>query len=613
MSNIGGKDGRSRVPNISLATRMHNDFLKKQQLYVEAKMGTNMPKSPEKALAEGLIVIQAGENLSDPYREPEVGPVLVDSTAPDQSEQNQQDGVIPVNVGCLESLDCATGYACVNGECEVMSPIGSDQISGAGDCELPDADLPINPCKEEGGCWEPTCGEDVGEEPGEKTCCGGTVYSGYLPSMGVNPLGDPVVIQTWTESCEPLKRECDQYADSWFKSTGELAFGYDDAEMICGSCDECLQGGICVPYSPSFAPCYCNYGVCKDERGPCYDCDFETGDCLETCDGCAAQCNQLFTCNCDPLSQVRQALGSFNPCTDSGCWEATTEFIQDYCKKNFPCKNDDDCIAGCQTLKGSGSYPPCPSGKICSQSGIMRNEETGQTTYFLTACDVKENCGCDAPPDSPLYTPCGPCQICQDGACVADPACGSADPGSYSVYAWDYQKRVWDCTYCDGSTAESKGRECNSGDSHINYFGFGCNPEEPFCDGGSLREIVYQTDGVFAASGGGVGPVVSSCGEGESVTSRKAIGSVTYQLKHPILNNYDGSFLYYLLVTYEEVLTVETGSSFTNVQPSVMYNTFTIERVEYNGSLPGGVPNVPSYYERELPLTGAGIISQQRL
>lgn len=517
--------------------------------------------------------------------------------------------IIPTPGDCTETGECAAGFSCVNGACIPLNPLGDDRLQGPGDCVLPASELPDNQCggpDSSGACAKPTCGEEVGAEPGTLSCCGGTVYSGYVPRIKKNALGDDTIEQTWTESCEPFDKECDQYADSWFKSTGSFPSGYEDAELVCSSCSECLQGGICFPISKGFAPCYCNYGVCKDEQGPCYDCDFESGDCEETCTGCQANCNQLFTCNCDRSQEIFQAQGSFNPCTGSGCWEATSEYIQNFCKQNFDCEDPDDpCIGDCDTLKGTGGYPPCPAGKSCKQAGFMRNEETGQTTYFLVACAYKEDCGCDAPPDSPLFRPCGPCQICKEGTCVRDPLCGFEKPGSYTVEYYDYQKYTFEPRYCNGRPYDSNG-------SLVVFLGGPCDPEELGCNNvsGSTTDVVYQTDGIFNASGGGSGTISRPCGVGSEQLTNQDVGSVTYQLKHPIREYANGPVIYFLLVTYNENLTITTGTSPTQAQPHNIQDTLKIKRIVYNGPTSS---EAVTYYESELPLTGGNIQSQVRV
>ena len=163
----------------------------------------------------------------------------------------QEFGGIPSPSGCRLSRDCAEGWACIDGTCTDMSGPGSDRITTPGDCELPDDGLETNPCGKDGGCFKPTCGENVGE--GGLDCCGGTIYRGFVTSRGpVNPTtGERSTLETWTEQCEPLEHECDQYADFWYKSTGELLRGYE-VEQICSSCSECGPGLLCTPISVSY-------------------------------------------------------------------------------------------------------------------------------------------------------------------------------------------------------------------------------------------------------------------------------------------------------------------------------------------------------------------------
>jgi hypothetical protein len=257
---------------------------------------------------------------------------------------NEIAATIPTPKNCALSRDCAEGWACIDGTCTDMSGPGSDRIDTPGDCELPDDQLAKNPCGKPGGCEKPTCGENL--DKGGIDCCGGTIYRGFVTERtGTDPETlEPITRQVWKEQCEPLSYECDQYADFWYKATGDLLSGYE-ANQICNSCNECAEGKICRPISEAFAPCYCWPGVCKDKEGPCFDCDSDTGDCDETCTGCVAECNQFFTCPCDPSQTRYEAKGSFNPCTSTsgGCWEPTAQKIKSFCEETFPCQDENQC------------------------------------------------------------------------------------------------------------------------------------------------------------------------------------------------------------------------------------------------------------------------------
>ena len=485
-------------------------------------------------------------------------------------------GGIPSPSGCRLSRDCAEGWACIDGTCTDMSGPGSDRITTPGDCELPDDGLETNPCGKDGGCAQPTCGETVGE--GGLDCCGGTIYRGFVASRGpVNPTtGERSTIETWKEQCEPLEHECDQYADSWYKSTGELPRGYE-VEQLCSSCSECGSGLLCTPISDSFAPCYCNPEKCKDKEGPCFDCDFESGDCLETCEGCVAECNQFFTCPCDKSQTRYEAKGSFNPCTSAsgGCWEPTAEKIREFCAETFPCEDENQCKGDCETLKSTSGYPDCPSGKLCQQNGFIQNADTGATTYFVTACGTKSDCGCAAPPNSPLYQACGECEICENGSCVQDPACGQIfvdyDGRYYDPKGWHYDRVDWVCAYCDPNVPYEG--QCNAGSSHIDYQGGGvltnCKPSDPFCkyteewNNGQhnlLNEPLYS-DGIFTMSVNGEGVWYGTCGAESDSTVQTQIGSYTYQRLVDVLDDYSMTVLYKrLLVTMTRGYFVTTGS-----------------------------------------------------
>ncbi len=484
---------------------------------------------------------------------------------------------IPTPTGCSFSRECAEGWACIDGTCTDMSGSGSDRINSPGDCELPDDQLAKNPCGKPGGCEKPTCGENL--DKGGIDCCGGTIYRGFVTErIGTDPETlEPVTRQVWKEQCEPLSYECDQYADFWYKATGDLLSGYETSQ-ICNSCNECAEGKICRPISEAFAPCYCWPGICKDKEGPCFDCDSDTGDCNETCTGCVAECNQYFTCPCDPAQDRYEATGSFNPCTSTsgGCWEPTAEKIRTFCEETFPCADEDQCKGNCETLKGTSGYPGCPEGKICTQNGFIQNADTGTTTYFVRACDTKSDCGCAAPPNSPLYQACGECEVCENGSCVRDPQCGQIfDDGGgywYDPEGWHFERLDWVCAYCDPQPYEG---QCNSGTSHIDYQGgdafSNCRPGDPFCKYNDpatnsgrhklLNQPLYS-DGIFTiALGSDELSWNAICGPEADGTTQSQIGSYSWQRLVDIVDDYSMSILYQrLLVTYTRGYFVTTGN-----------------------------------------------------
>ena len=487
-------------------------------------------------------------------------------------------GPIPTFTGCTRSAECAEGWACIDGTCTDMGGLGSDRIATAGDCDLPDDQLAKNPCGKPGGCDKSTCGEDL--EKGEIDCCGGTIYRGFeTVRIGTDPeTFEPITKQTWREQCEPISTECDQYADFWYKATGDLLSGYD-ASQICTSCNECGAGKICRPLSEAMAPCYCYPGICKDKEGPCFECDADTGDCNETCTGCVAECNQFFTCPCDKSQTRYEAKGSFNPCTSTsgGCWEPTAEKIKSFCEETFPCEDENQCKGNCQTLKGTSGYPSCPEGKICSQNGFIANAETGDTTYFLTACDTKSNCGCAASPDSPLYQACGECEICENGSCVRDPDCGEFfyEPYGawYRPYGWNYTIVDWNCVDCNGTEPGSywwNYTPCNNYPLNRDYYGRGilnnCDPSLPFCNypdewpynnGNTYIWPEYLadddfggiwSDGVFTHAAAGSVVNVYSCGtqDPDNVPyTQVQIGAATFQRIVNIGDDYSQKVIQY--------------------------------------------------------------------
>ena len=569
MSNLNSaKDNTIGSANVSIAKARQN-IESARQAMPQARQNI---ESARQAMLSSVSPLNAASD--------EIGSSTASGAAP-----------VPTPSGCRLSRDCAEGWACIDGTCIDMSGPGSDRISTPGDCELPDDGLAENPCGKPGGCDKPTCGEDL--DKGGIDCCGGTIYRGYVTErIGTNPDSlEPITRQVYKEQCEPLDYECDQYADFWYKATGDLLSGYETTQ-ICNSCNECAEGKICRPISEAFAPCYCWPGICKDKEGPCFECDSDSGDCLETCTGCAAECNQFFTCPCDPAQDRYEALGSFNPCTSAsgGCWQATAEKITSFCEETFPCQDkNNQCKGDCETLKSTSGYPDCPAGKICQQNGFIQNAETGATTYFVTSCDTKSDCGCAAPPNSPLYKACGECEICENGSCVSDPLCGErfeSDRGrNYEVYSMQQEKALWQCITCwNGEPYDEPGTHCGNqpgGQTSISFFGGCCDPEDPDCVqfhypcNGSFEGEAYSdrdyfySDGNFSISGAGSGVVSHPCRDcvpgqrGESEITFNPIGSYSYERR---VNLWDetGAIVKRLLVQFSPKLVIRSGVSRSN-------------------------------------------------
>ena len=237
-------------------------------------------------------------------------------------------------------------------------------------------------------------------------------------------------------------------------------------------------------------------------------------------------------------------------------------------------------------MKSTSGYPSCPSGKICQQNGFIQNAETGATTYFLTACDTKPDCGCAAPPNSPLYQACGECEVCENGSCVSDPLCGNrfeSDRGrNYEVYSLRQEKQLWQCITCyDGKPYDEPGTRCGNqpgGQTAIDFTGGCCDPEDPDCvayaypctsyfegKAYSDTDLIYS-DGAFAIAGEGSSVVSYPCRDcvpgqsGESVITYNQVGSYSYERR---VNLYDdtGATVKRLMVQYTLPLSTPSGVS----------------------------------------------------
>ena len=462
--------------------------------------------------------------------------------------------------GCTGTSDCAQGEACVDGQCVNVKDRPSGELNGPGNCHIDPPNrpgsVPEDLCQKPGGCTEVGVGDCNLDKDDKKKCCG-PVYRGVTAKRVKDKDGKESIITTYTEQCEPIKPPCDDYADFWYKATGDIPSPYS-VEDVCSSCQECQQG-LCQDIWEPLAPCYCNDNSCSKE-GPCYECDIDTGDCQKTCNDCQAINNEFFTCPCDSQKNTYEATCSLNPCENyvagpgGTCFQQVFEEIKSFCERNHPCPDpEDSCMEDCVTLKGSGQEPACPDGNICKSQGFMTNEETGETTFFLQSCGVKPDCGCDADPGSDLFTPCGNCQICDNGKCIADPRCGFRfqEAGRYEVEYTDFEDYLFGCTKCDGSPTLINGSEpyCKDGPRPKQSWS-GCQNlgEIGGCTNPTVRSRYYSTAGLFAYAASGSRVRSSSCSGGPP-PNEEAYGSITRQEYYHVNSDYDGTLLFTLLAT----------------------------------------------------------------
>ena len=229
----------------------------------------------------------------------------------------------------------------------------------------------------------------------------------------------------------------------------------------------------------------------------------------------------------------------------------------------------------------------------CKQVGFIKNEETGETTYMTKVCRLREDCGCAADPSSEYFTPCGYCEICEDGKCVRDPRCAQIFSGDPSYYVVEYEEvgiRKWSCTNCQGKPAESSG--CQNGEASVYQYSRGvCYSNEPSslgdfdgCANGSFtRSETYYSDGIFSWDKDGVQSFSIPCGsDGDRDNwpdTRTTLGSYTYQRKANVYYNgglgINSELKMRVMITYTVPIT-----EFTGAFPRPMYQPY-VSKIRY--------------------------------
>ena len=242
-------------------------------------------------------------------------------------------------MSCTSTSDCASGYACVGGNCIRAASAAATPCTGTGNT---DGNGGGTTCGGAGGdqCSKPGCGTPVPIGG----CCGGPQYwdeeTGQIV-CGVEPI-----------------TQCDVVCTEHYKATGEHLPGCGGASepsqtsLVCTNrCSTCVENEdydpdssliderwayVCKPYEQSESasiPCFCPGGECETED--CDKCDTEEGFCEQDCDTCFEECTYEFECEC--LSPSRQAIKHRRP----KCQNNALTCLQEAALKAPPC----DC--GC--------------------------------------------------------------------------------------------------------------------------------------------------------------------------------------------------------------------------------------------------------------------------
>lgn len=330
---------------------------------------------------------------------------------------------------CRGSNECASGYACIDGNCTLIASPSSEDGSTSG-------------CGGSGGggggcfdgstgCTTPSCGNGEGGD-----CCGPR-YCRYDQNGNV--------------SCgcgEAPSGACTVFCDSYLASFGAGAAGCEG--KVCDECATCDGNyfsstyNTCIPQTGG--PCHCDPSSLPE----CYKCnDQGTTELDLNCKQCVQVYNVECSCGkiinnvcCYTLEDLKGRYGG-DPVTR--CQDETAAKCAQACEGEPPAK--DPCEGECTEQKIGPLPGSCQD--VTDQISVADGhrvvgtgciEAGGQATVLYNDCDVTnvpescKQCDCNCNDDCPN------CQLCgADGKCYPDPVCSTIY--FYSV-AWHIYARV---------------------------------------------------------------------------------------------------------------------------------------------------------------------------
>jgi hypothetical protein len=263
--------------------------------------------------------------------------------------------------GCINSSECGSGFACVNGTCVQIQDdygFGGPCLSGGSDGGS-------------GACGGSSAGNVVSCTTDTPGTCGsaGTVSGG----AGCD---EPKPIHPWNP---PSSKACDGFCDSWGDSFGTIHPGCEDKK--CPDCEECSIFGECER-DPDGG---CSCGSPKpNETLRCYKCG-ENGEWLADTCGPSAPKEEPEVPDCNPQSYcVENEVCITNP--DLG---TVTCGIVEQCSdlpgecEPCDCSCNNDCPA-CHICNASGVCEPDPTcGALC-QDGLQATVLSDGTWKCMT-------------------------------------------------------------------------------------------------------------------------------------------------------------------------------------------------------------------------------------
>lgn len=364
---------------------------------------------------------------------------------------------------CEDSDECASGFACVGGDCVKVDSTGTSSRAGnsassaGSNCQVttPAGNTPDAPC-----------GGPTGGSPGSYTCtkpgCGGTGGTGGGAGNSTECCG-----ATYTRcdaggclsQCVPFENTTDNpndFCTQYFRANGSYGAGCTPSN----TCSECSDYDpvtrSCVPRTDAGAPCYCQGVNClsglKCERDQS-SADF--GKCVRDDENTFTQCACQYTCPCGKTLQTnfRQPVipegqsGAVKACP-TACREYLAAACDDFCPPapKDPCVDSpsEPCLTNCSCqVRYADCGEPKPSkssflpfganpdqwstknlGSISSCGSTGTPEEDQRQSWIERVCYKKQTPECQCSQNGAQVRPCPNGQKCDtngSGQCEDDP------------------------------------------------------------------------------------------------------------------------------------------------------------------------------------------------
>ena len=315
---------------------------------------------------------------------------------------------------CTTTSDCASGYACVNGQClqtGVGGSTGGGISASPGQCDPNDPNDPQPNPPGAGGCnqggsnscqGQANCGDGYQA----RECCGTRTCS--FSAFGVACVCDGDI---------KFKSPCSEFCDSYMAANGEPGAGCTE-DNACGECNEC-ENSECVPKADG--PCWCDGGETCNTDG-CYQCvsdpeDPDFGECRfteEDCYDCGTVTNYLCPCNrIIPFTRFCQPYGTGGMLAINVAQQMAAAQCAELCDDDTvcDCNCDNDC-ADCEYCSSAGVCEPDPECEAECGRWVFRGQKTDNCGRLQDIEASFIQGGPDCPDD-------GDSGRCNDGGCYA--------------------------------------------------------------------------------------------------------------------------------------------------------------------------------------------------